>query len=353
MTNDNRVFFPLRSNIGWFQSPDLKADISNRVKEAILIYDEIYIEDGTFESKIFAPHVAPGAPWFYYPPGFISADERTIEYQRDIEPTIVTMGITPEGGSPVTLYHGQCSRFKIDYYEIFKDVDPSDFEFIRFLVLQNDYELPSDAKNIIRNQSDIDKDLFEDIHPDRALRNLLIDNLNHDIVASIWLNSAIVLDMNHTEIIKRKCNEVQGRFKSSFNPETAAIKQLLRIPAPDLSKTPMEDVLELRNDRKWENLRDYVTRTVSAIKEDPEICGNPDAVEEILHYEFEKELLEEFEKAIPSRLDLVVDIALGLMGTIPILSTIATALGISKSAKNYYDAQSIGLAFLMELKKFK
>jgi hypothetical protein len=350
---DNRIFFPLRSNIGWFQSPNLKTDITNRVKEAILIYDEILIEDGTFEAKIFDPHVAPSALHMYIPPGFIPSDEREIEHQRDIEPTIATIGMTLAGGSPVTLFHGECNRFKIDYYELFKDMEISDIEFIKLLVLQNDYDLPSDAKDLIERQSKIDKDLFENINPDKALRNLLIDNLNHDIVASIWLTSAVALDPSHNEILEKKCNEIQPRFKKSSNQTTSAIKQLLDIPAPDFSKITMNEIFEMRNDRKWENFRSYVTRTLSAIKDDPEIYIDSDALEKMLHYEFERELLKECEKTMPSKHDLVIDIALGLIGAIPGLSAVTTASGISKSAKNYCDARCMGLAFLMDLKKYK
>lgn len=157
MRIDNRVFFALRSNIGWFQSPNLKTDIENRVKEAILIYDKILIEDGTFEAKIFAPHIAPSAMHLYIPPGLAPMDRRSIDHQRDIEPTIATIGMTLDGGSPVTLYHGECNRFKIDYYGLFKDLELSDYEFIKFLVLQNNYDLPSDAKDLIEEQSKIDK----------------------------------------------------------------------------------------------------------------------------------------------------------------------------------------------------
>jgi hypothetical protein len=65
-----------------------------------------------------------------------------------------------------------------------------------------------------------------------------------------------------------------------------------------------------------------------------------------------RELLRECEKVIPGKHALVIDIALGLIGVIPGLGTVATALGIGKSAMNYYDAQSMGLAFLMKLKKY-
>lgn len=51
--------------------------------------------------------------------------------------------------------------------------------------------------------------------------------------------------------------------------------------------------------------------------------------------------------------DIIIDIALGLIGAMPGLSAMTTALGISKSIKNYCDAQSMGLAFLMDLKDYK
>jgi len=114
----------------------------------------------------------------------------------------------------------------------------------------------------------------------------------------------------------------------------------------------MMNIFELRNDRKWENIREYVSRTISAINDDPEIYSNPKVLESILHYEFERELLFEFGNAIPSRFDLIVDIALGIIGNVPILNAISTIAGIGKSTKSYYNAQRAGLAFLMELKKF-
>lgn len=131
---------------------------------------------------------------------------------------------------------------------------------------------------------------------------MLIDNLNHDIVASIWLDSAIALDPSHNEILERKCNEVKRRFKLSYNPTTSAIKQLLNIPAPDFSKFTMEKIFETHNDQKWENLRSYVTRTLSAIGDDPQIYHDSDALERMLHYEFERELLKECEKTIPGNM---------------------------------------------------
>jgi len=76
MDDHNRVFLPLKSNIGWFQSLDLRDDISNRIKESILLYDELYIEDGTYQAEIVEGYSDPVE--FYNPPGFIPPEQRTI-----------------------------------------------------------------------------------------------------------------------------------------------------------------------------------------------------------------------------------------------------------------------------------
>jgi hypothetical protein len=126
MDDLSRVFLPLRSNIGWFQSSDLRNAVSNRVKESILLYDELYIEDGTFRADIVDGY--PGPITWYYPPGFIPLEWRTIE-ECDLKPTDMTIGIGPDGATSPTaiVVNGNAStRFKIDYYEIFKNIELSE-----------------------------------------------------------------------------------------------------------------------------------------------------------------------------------------------------------------------------------
>ncbi len=117
MTNLRRVFFPLKSNIGWFQSPDLLKDMTNRVKLALLLYDELIIEDGTFEGQV----LEGGGSNFYHPPGSLPVESRNIEYERDIKPTEYALSLSEEGSSTrhTFLDGNTVVRFKIDYYNIF------------------------------------------------------------------------------------------------------------------------------------------------------------------------------------------------------------------------------------------
>jgi len=180
--------------IGWFQSLDLRDDISNRIKESILLYDELYIEDGTYQAEIVEGYSDPVE--FYNPPGFIPPEQRTIEYERDLKPSSIAIGIGPDGAvapSAIVLQGNTSTRFKIDYYEIFKNIELLDYNFLKFIVLQNEHEIPRNAREIIDHDSRKDKSAFEDMHPNEAIRNLVIDNLNHDLVASILLKSSVIV----------------------------------------------------------------------------------------------------------------------------------------------------------------
>lgn len=346
----NRVFLPLRSNIGWFKSSDLREDISNRVKESILLYDEIYIEDGTFRADVVEGSRGP-IKW-YSPPGSIGPDERSIEYKRDLEQTDVTIGIGKDGdlAPRATILQGHTiDRFKIDYDEIFRDIEKDDYEFLKFDVYP-EYAFPRKAKDILREQSWEDERNFEYIHPNSAIRDLVIKNLNHDLVLSILLKSSIVMDSRHQDLLKKKCWHPESTFSTKPVVEHVALNQILDIRVPKFSNLSIEKVLELRNDRSWCNFRDFLRDTVATVKDDPEILSDHQALENALRSQREKALFEELEQKYLTGPKLVMGLGLGAMSLIPGFGVIPTAVSGGKSLKSYWDDKSTWFAFLLKLK---
>jgi len=347
MDEINRVFLPLRSNIGWFKSPDLREDISNRVKESILLYDEIFIEDGTFKADL----LEMGATKWYFPPGVIPLEQRTIEYE-DLKPSDVTIGIGRDGdiAPRATILKGHAAdRFKIDYYEIFKNIDKSDYDFLKFITCP-DYSLPRRAKDIIREQSWDDKRIFKSIHPNDAIRDLVIDNLNHDIVLSVLLKSSIIMDSGHRDLLKEKCWRPETTYSSKPVAESVALREILNIEVPDFSKIPIERVLELREDRLWTKFRDLVRNIASTVKDDPEILANPDDFEKKILCYYARELSREHEKTQSTKSKLEIDFCIGFTSLIPGYGYIPTLVGMGKSLKGYWDDKSTWFAFLLKLK---
>ena len=71
------------------------AQIADRVKQALLIYDEVVVEDGTYMAAI----TEHGSSAPYLPPGYLPDDERIIEFERDLKPDNLIIGIGPDGQS--------------------------------------------------------------------------------------------------------------------------------------------------------------------------------------------------------------------------------------------------------------
>lgn len=351
MDNLSRVFLPLRSNIGWFQSSDLRNAVSNRVKESILLYDELHIEDGTFQADIVDGYAGP-IKW-YHPPSSTPLERRTIE-ERDLKPTDMTIGIGPDGATSPTaiIMKGNAStRFKIDYYDIFKNIELSEHKFLKFIVLQNDYNIPNDARDIIESQSRKDKDNFRYMHPNKVIRDLVIDNLNHDLVASILLKSSVIIDSTHHDLLKKKCCHKESPFGSKPVIESIALREILNIEVPDFSNFTLEQVLESREERSWSEFRDFIRSITSSVKDDPEILTDAEAVKRVIQYNYTRALSRELEKRLTTGSKLGIDLGLELgFGCIPGLSAIPTVLNVAKSAKSYWEDSGRWYAFIFRLK---
>jgi hypothetical protein len=349
MSDLSRVFMPLRSNIGWFQSNDLREEISTRVKESILLYDELCIEDGTFSVDIVE---GSGFLKRYHPPGSIPIEQRTIEYKRDLQPTEMTLGIGPDDADAPTaiILQGNAStRFKIDYHEIFKNAELSDFDFIKFIIL-NEPSFPEEAKRTIKDQSQSDKSQFIDLHSNKAIRNLIIDNLNHDLISSILLKSSAIFDSMHYDLLKRKCWQKESVFNPTQIVESTAIHQLLNIAVPNFSRLSIEEVVELRDEKSWSSFRVFIGSIASTVKDDPELLANSAEMEKAIRYNCDEALLNALKNKSTTGPTLGVDLGLGLLSLIPGYGIIPTAVSMAKSIKNHLEDKSAWYAFIFKMR---
>lgn len=349
MDNLNRVFLPLRSNIGWFKSADLREEISTRVKEAILLYDELYIEDGTFRFDIVEES---GSFKQYLPPGSIPIDQRTIEDKRDLQPTEMTIGIGPDGANApnATILHGNASiRFKVDYHDIFRNTEMSDYNFVKFIIL-NEHNFPEEAKRTIADESYSDKYHFKDLYSNEKIRDLVIDNLNHDLISSMLLNSSVIFDSMHYNLLKKKCWHKVSLIDSMPVVESAALHQILNITVPNFSKLSLEKVIELREEPSWSSFRTFIRSVASTIKDDPELLANSVEIEKIIRYNYEEALMSALENKCTTGTTLGVDLGLGFTSLIPGYGIIPTVGGIAKSVKSYMTDKSAWYAFIFKMR---
>jgi len=240
------------------------------------------------------------------------------------------------------------ARFKMDYYNIFEDIVTSDYDFLNFVVLRDD-NLPKKIKDEIERLNDLDQKSFQDFYPNSFLGDLVIKCLNHDLVISASLGSAVIMDSRHRDLLMKKCWHPESTVSTKPVVKHVALNQILEIRVPKFSNLSIETVLELRNDRSWCNFRDFLRDTVATIKDDPEILSDHQALENAVRSQREKALFEELERKCPTGPKLLVDLGLGALSCIPGYGLISTALGAFKSSKSYWDGKSAWFAFLLKL----
>lgn len=92
-----KVWFPLRSNIAYFETTGPQLNLEARVKQSALLADELWFEDGLLDVTI-TPSMA--LPVWHPPPLDLDEIERREQASAKGEPSGLYIGIQPEKGVP-------------------------------------------------------------------------------------------------------------------------------------------------------------------------------------------------------------------------------------------------------------
>ncbi len=342
----SQIFFPLRSNIGWFQTADLKKEITDQIKKALLIYDKLYFEDGTFVADI----LERASTSFYLPPGQIPNEQRIIVDNRDFRPTNMTLAVGSDGGPPrnIFLQGRTVARFKIDYYDILKDIDASEYKCIEHITIDSD-NFPQEAKTVITQQSFRDRTTFNDIHPNIFLRSLIIKNLNRDLITSILLGTSVILDHRNQSILRKKCQLPEESCRFIPNCNGIALAHLLTIAAPNFSSLTIEEVINLRQEPLWVTFRKFLYGLTSTIQISPDVLVNSNALKELVERKVNQALFEELKRKYPTGVKIGIDLGLGLAGFIPGFGIIPGTIGVGKTTYEAFKGKTGWFAFLLRV----
>jgi hypothetical protein len=240
------------------------------------------------------------------------------------------------------------ARYKIDYFDIFRGINLSSYNFIKPVIVQ-DFAFPSEAKELIQRNSFEDRYRFRDIDQNTFSRDLIINSLNRDLVASILLRSAVILDARHGSLLQRKSEISKDGLQLSPVKEQVVVRRLISIAAPDFSSLSVERVLEIREDTLWQDFRNYIGEILSSISSDPEILVDERAFEDHVRQKIERDLFEARKEKHMTGKKLSVDLGLGVTSLIPGYGIFSTVAGMAKSTGQYLNDRSGWFAFLLKL----
>jgi hypothetical protein len=305
-------FFPLRTNVGFFDAPKEYLPLEDRVKQACLLYDRIVFESGVYE----ATASSNGSYDFWTPPDDVDDDLLTF-LSRDFSPIggQAVFGIQLEGSEPVTLLSGPVERrFFCQFHTIFNTLSAYQLPWIEFEAFQlTDYgqELAKHIERMLKQD-------FAAALPDTGqfLRNRILGNYCRDLVVSQELGAAASMHGLYAPLLAQKAHV-------STAPGFAA----LQVTLPDLRHRHWEEILEVREEDCFVEFREKFVSIETAVQ----FALTNEMVSDLqyqiaLLYAFNAELLKELENSRPKIGEIASNVVLdAIMSPIPGLSTAMTA----------------------------
>ncbi|MFI5088083.1 MAG: hypothetical protein ACHP7I_06800 [Terriglobales bacterium] len=333
-----RAFFPLRSNIGWYSSPELRHHIERTLKEALLVYDEVLIEAGTYTAEI----LEHGTMAFYLPPGSADPAICRIDVERDLKPGNVSLSVEVPSGSghftPVLSGHAY-ARFKIDFLQLLEPIANHGDAAIKLIVFD-----PAAASKAAGDQ--ISRMNFEDQRHLKAgqeafFEKLLIQNVNRDLIAAMMLDSSLVLDDRHDSVLREKCAQ-HSSLHLEWTGEHPVIHTLVSVAVPDFDCLSISDILDLRSDKHWEEFRGAVGR----------ITSKTDALTDCdIQKALSKTLVRELQAKHKTGVQLTIDLVLGSLSCLPVIGPVASAVAAVQDLSEFIRDQRNWTAFVLRMNR--
>jgi signal transduction histidine kinase len=284
-STESVFFFPLRSNVGYFDSPQEYLSLIGRIKQASLLYDYLVFEKGIYTATVWDRGVFD--TWM--PPDQVS--DATLDDMRDsFKPTgdESALWIQPEGGEPVALFSGEVHRrFHCEFHSALRRLDAEDLPWIHM----QSFELTDKGKRL---SSIIQNDLegyFNEIETpiNQFLKSKMVSNLSHDLAIISGMQASASLDAMYAPILYKR-SQVQPA------PGFSA----LQVALPNVSDLDWEQILELREQECLVQFRQKLISLESLITQ----MIDADVIDEAnyqiaLHQAMMDELLRELASALP------------------------------------------------------
>lgn len=339
----SRVIFPLRTNIQSLQRWG-KNDISERIKQSIILYDEIIIETGTYRYSGAERFVLDGhIPWSEQ-----NSKEDILKELEKIEKRTGEGYITVFDGKT----HAEKYRYKIDkkdeYVADYRTVDVisdmesgsygSELDFFKYAVINR-----KDNHREIINQNtfkDLENKEFAEtatkIYGQMPLVRLLY-NLNDSLAISHIFKIPVTIDAMHAPLLKCKT-------QSQLGLEFSILDRLAQIGIPDFSHFSLDKLLELRKDKAISSFRNLISEISSKLQSESNV--NIEAL-------FTQELLEQIKEIAPTGKKIALDVTLGALSAIPcpLVSVATTVADIGRGLKEYRDFATNWLSFVLRAKE--
>ena len=276
----NKVFLPLRSNSAWFVGQDFRNRFERKLKNFLIFYDEIIIQDGRYiyrggetgNFEIFLP-----AGQYDGDRTILSACETGKEFGVKIGDQKIIWG-TAE------------SAYETDFYPITNKGGIVQKDYIRWLPI----DLPEKDKKVAKEMASLDlkNDELDQFLPSIYYqRKNILESLYFDAFLAFHLKASFITDERMIPIMHWKNQKIGIKFDCAI--ESVFQHSWVSIGLRDFGDLPWDEVIRLRESKAGKDLRRLLGQISAEIKEFNQSIKDPKEIELLIHRLLSQELIRQ------------------------------------------------------------
>ncbi len=286
------MFFPLRSNAGWFISREGKEDLEGVIKNYIILFDKIVFQDGRYYCSIGEKTSVDS---------FIPANFKDLKREKikDFIPgkERFSLKINSTGSADQsTLFEEEVKfRFEADFYAILDEAGLAKEGYIDWM----GGDLNQDGKKLSKElaKKDVSQKNIKKPFPGNLLvSQKILEALYIDSLISESLQLPFCVDYRFKPILLWKNSQIKKLLYPTLQEVFYNI--WLSYSFPDWSKLSWDEVHKARESSAGIEFRKMISRVIDKVKKNLEDFKDPKELESLVSTEFTKELIEELEKRI-------------------------------------------------------
>jgi hypothetical protein len=347
----HRIWFPLRSNVGYFEGVAHSLDLEARIKQAALLAEELAFELGLLDVT-----VSESGMWsFWIPPNQLSEEDIIRRRQATKKGEMVSFAIGPESSPGVpaepsamhTMMAGPLQHaFVAEYHLLLRDTGLENVSWVKWAAPPP--EVVQEAKTLAARESSAEGigssyTKLPRLSENRFLDSHLKKDLNFDLALGSLIGAPVAIDELRRPVLAHKTADPTSYARGQSTPGMLALYAL----APNFTALPWPDIIALHD---HDAIGVFRARMVEF---EHEVADRPqhEWAEAIKDLGLEEAIAKANERlGRPRRIvgEIAVDLAAGLL---PGVSQALTATkGLAKAQKAHEERRREWTAILMALR---
>ena len=311
MSNDNYVFFPLRSSAGWFRSPDTVKQFEGQLKTAVFCFDKVVLENGNYEVAITENGAIESPPTF-------EPERRRLRFNEGGE---IAFKIKPfgNGGEYIPLVSGKCLvGYYVDFYPLLHPAGVLRESCFGWINKPLDEERIKKIREAAQEERQA-KEFWKGLPFHNFEKGYIAQSYYHDTIMMAMLSLPTLFDERVSEFTRRKGQELV-KFAPDVMPRIYHMALVNRMP--DIGALPWDEVIDKRDTPAAQEFRDMIARVRQKVLEELPNLGSQADVQLLTGDLFSQELVDETMQYFPKGKDIgmsamlnLAPIAGGVVGT--------------------------------------